>query len=138
MNLFVIILFFLLSPGTQQKTPSPENSFIGTWHGTSICVDRMTDGACKDEEVVYVVKGIRSVRDTVEMEAFKIINGERVSMGTMNPAYSHGSHLWTFELDTRVHAFWAFQVNDSTVNGTLAELPSKRLIRKVHAGRINH
>ena len=137
MNEFVIILFFFLSPGMQQKTPSAGNSFVGTWHGTSICVDHERDSACKDEEVVYVVKGIRSVRDTVEMEAFKIINGERVSMGTMKLAYSEASHLWTFELVTRVHAFWAYEVNDSTANGTLAELPSNRLIRKVFVSRIN-
>jgi hypothetical protein len=135
-NHFLIVVLFSLYPGLQQTTPSIENRFIGTWHGTSICVDRKTDTACKDEEVVYVVKGIRAVRDTVEMEAFKIINGERISMGMLRPAYSRSSDLWTFELAARVHALWTFQVKDSTVHGSLVELPSKRMIRKVHASRI--
>jgi hypothetical protein len=136
MNQILIVVLLALYPGMQQNTPSTENRFIGTWHGTSVCVDRKTDTACKDEEVVYVVKGIRAVRDTVEMEAFKIINGERLSMGMMRPAYSQVSGFWTFELAARVHALWAFQVKDSTVNGTLVELPLKRLIRQVHASRI--
>ena len=134
---FIFVLLCLLPPGVQDKTPTTENSFIGSWHGTSICVDRKMDIACRDEEVVYVVKSIPSVRDTVAMEAFKIINGERVSMGILNPIYLHGSHEWTFELGARVHAVWTFQVSDSTLNGTLAELPSKRLIRRVLANRVN-
>jgi hypothetical protein len=133
----MIILLCLLPPGRQDKTLPGVNSFLGTWHGTSLCVDRNTDTACKDEEVAYDVKGIPSVRDTVEMEAFKIINGQRVSMGVLRLSYSQGSHSWSFELAARVHAVWTFQVTDSTLNGTLAELPSKRLIRRVHANRIN-
>ncbi len=133
---FVIILFFLLSSVTQQKTPAAQNSLIGTWHGTSICVDRERDSACKDEEVVYVVKRIPSTRDTVEMEAFKIINGHRVSMGTMNFVYTRGSHSWTYALIARVHALWTYQASDSTLIGTLAELPSKRLMRRVYAHRV--
>ncbi len=134
---YVVTLLCFLSFDVQRKPPSAENSFLGTWHGTSVCVDRTTDTACKDEEVVYVVKAIPSVRDTVEMEAFKIINGERVSMGTLNPAYSQASRQWTFELGARVRAVWAFQVKDSTLTGTLSELPSKRLIRRAYASRVN-
>jgi hypothetical protein len=136
MNQFLIVVLLFLCPGMPQNTPSPENRFIGTWHGTSICVDRKTDTACKDEEVVYVVKGLPAIRDTVEMEAFKIVNGERLSMGMMRLAHSQRFDLWSFEVAARVHALWAFQAKDSTVNGTLAELPLKRLIRQVHARRI--
>jgi hypothetical protein len=70
------------------------------------------------------------------MEAFKIIDGRRVSMGVLNLSTSRGSHAWSFELATRVHGVWTFQVNETTLTGTLAELPSKRLIRKVYAIRI--
>ncbi len=136
MNQIFLVVLLTLYPGTQQNTPSNENRFIGSWHGASICVDRQTDTACKDEEVVYVVKGIPSVRDTVEAEAFKIINGERESMGMMRFVYSRGSDSWSFELAGKVHALWSFQVKDSTINGSLVELPSKRLIRTVHASRM--
>ena len=136
MNHVLILVLFSLLYGLHQDTPTIEHRFVGTWHGTSVCVDRKTDTACRDEEVVYVVKGIPSVRDTVDMEAFKITNGERVSMGMMRFAYSRGSDTWTFELAGRIHALWAFQVKDSTANGSLVELPSKRLIRVVHAGRV--
>ncbi len=136
MNQVLILVLFSLYPGVHQNTPSLENRFVGTWHGTSVCADRKTDTSCKDEEVVYVVKGIPVVRDTVDMEAFKIINGERVTMGMMRFAYSRGSDRWTFELAGRVHALWAFQVSDSTASGSLVELPSKRLIRVVRANRI--
>ncbi len=133
---FLILLWCFLPPGIQHKKPSIENAFLGTWHGTSLCVDRNTDIACKDEEVIYVVKDIPSVRDTVAMEAFKIISGQRVSMGMLPLAYSHSSHAWSCELATRARAVWIYQVNDSTLNGTLAELPSMRLMRKVVANRI--
>ncbi len=93
----LITLIFILSSGTGQKSQPAEYSLLGTWHGTSICVDPQRDSACKDEEVVYVVNGIPSVRDTVEMEAFKIINDQRVSMGILSLAHSQGSRLWTVE-----------------------------------------
>lgn len=137
MQQFLIIWLFALPFGIQQTAPWAGNRFIGTWHGTSTCVDPGRDTACKDEEVVYVVKGIRSVQDSVEMEAFKLINGKRVSMGAMSLGYSQRTDVWSFELATRVHALWSFQVKDSSVDGTLVELPSKRMIRNVHANRIN-
>ncbi len=131
-----LLLFCVLTPGLQQKTAPAKSPLLGTWHGSSLCVDHNRDAACKDEEVVYVVTGLPSIRDTVEMEAFKIINGQRVSMGLLRPARLPGSQSWSCELATRVHAVWTFQAKDSTLTGTLAELPSKRLIRKVNATRI--
>src|ERR1044072_7087199 len=40
---------FLQAPGT------PASAILGTWRGTSICVDRATDRSCRDETVVYEV-----------------------------------------------------------------------------------
>lgn len=133
MKLFLFIL--ILFGDNKPQTSSVEYLVEKEWHGTSICVDPKTDTACKDEEVIFVFKSIGSVRDTINLEAFKIIKSERISMGTMNIVYSQSSGVWTFELNARIHALWSFRQIDSTVSGTLIELPSKRLIRKVHLTR---
>ena len=45
-------------------------------------VPRSFRPACRDEQVVYVVKPAEADRNAVSIAAYKIVNGERVLMGT--------------------------------------------------------
>jgi hypothetical protein len=109
---------------------------LGTWAGTSMCMDRRTDVSCKDENVVYVFRKLGSSSDSVMLDAFKIIKGERVPMGSLPFVFSLRSGEWMCEFTTRVHGLWTYQVRDSSIIGTLVELPSKRLIRQAAVHRI--
>jgi hypothetical protein len=53
---------------------------IGSWRGTSQCVDKMHFPACKDEQVIYDVVAKGRARDTVTVRADKIVNGVREFM----------------------------------------------------------
>ena len=54
---------------------------IGTWHGTSICVDPWTDTACHDEEVIYVVDAPSRAGGPVRLHMDKVVHGMLEDMG---------------------------------------------------------
>lgn len=48
---------------------------VGTWRGTSVCVDKKNHPACNDEQAFYEIRAVRSSRDTVIVKAQKMVNG---------------------------------------------------------------
>ena len=78
---------------------------VGTWSGSSVCVDRQAAPACNDEQVVYEINASPGKPNTVTAKADKVVDGKRVSMGVLEFTHDTRSSSWTSELDTpRVHA----------------------------------
>lgn len=105
---------------------------VGTWSGSSVCVDRQAAPACNDEQVVYEIHASSGKPNTVTNNADKVVDGKRVPMGVLEFKRDAQSGSWTSELDTpRVHALWRITVNGATLTGTLTLLPSKAVVRKI-------
>jgi len=108
------------------------DEIVGTWSGSSVCVDRQTAPACNDEQVVYEINASPGKPDTVTAKADKVVDGKRVSMGVLEFTHDSKSNSWTSELDTpRVHALWRLTVKGALLAGTLTLLPSKAVVRKI-------
>ncbi len=108
------------------------DEIVGTWSGSSVCVDRQAAPACNDEQVVYEIIATTGKPSTVTTKADKVVDGKRVSMGILEFTHDAKSGSWTSELDTpRVHALWRLTVNGAMLTGTLTLLPSKAVVRKV-------
>jgi len=109
--------------------------FLGTWRGTSTCVNRHVAPACKDEVVVYEV--LRSEKPaTALLKADKIVNGERLPMGDLEFIYDAKEDCWRSELNTpRVHAVWSLKVVGRTMTGHLHDIPTDTDTRDVHLDR---
>ena len=120
----------------QDDSANIAERIVGTWHGTSICVDQETDRACKDEEVIYVFEQPGYRKDSVVLKASKIVNGAPVPMYEATFTYAPATKTWNSEFKTRIHGRWSYQVTDSVMHGTLVELPSGRLARRVLVRRI--
>jgi|KBSSwiStaDraftv2_1062776.scaffolds.fasta_scaffold1333595_1 hypothetical protein len=73
------LLFPLLIPAVVGAQANPK-AILGTWRGTSTCVDKVTFPACNDEEVIYQVTAIDN-SDSVTVHAEKIVKGKREAMG---------------------------------------------------------
>ena len=129
-----VAVFFLmarLAQGEGQGGGAVEE-IVGTWSGSSVCVDRQAAPACNDEKVVYEINASSGKPDTVSVKADKVVDGKRVSMGDLEFTHDAKSGTWTSELDTpRVHALWRLTVNGATLTGTLTMLPSKAVVRKI-------
>ncbi len=110
----------------------PVDEIVGTWRGTSACVDRQAAPACTDEKVVYDIVATPGQPDAVKVTADKLADGKRVPMGTLDFTYEAASRSWASEWETpRTHALWRLSVSGTTISGTLTLLPSKAVVRKL-------
>jgi len=115
---------------------SPAQAIVGTWHGTSTCVDKQVDRACKDEEVIYEIDSAAGPRGTVRISADKIVNGARDNMGVFRLTYDSTAGLWFADLKTRIRARWTFVPRGNLIVGDLSELPARRLVRRIAVRRV--
>lgn len=109
--------------------------FLGTWHGTSTCVNRRVAPACKDETVVYEIR--RSDKpQTAVLKADKIVDGKRVPMGELEFVYSTKQGCWRAEFATpRTRGIWCLVVNGRNMTGGLRVFPENAEVRKVELKR---
>ena len=129
-----VAAFFLmagLARGQAQGSGSVDE-IVGTWSGSSVCVDRQAAPACKDEQVVYEINASSGKPNTVTAKADRVVDGKRVSMGDLDFTYDAKSKSWTSEFETpQAHALWRIAVDGATMTGTLTLLPSKAVVRRV-------
>ena len=108
---------------------------VGTWRGTSKCVDLEAAPACRDEVVVYEVAAKPGATDKVVVKADKIVNGERQNMGDLE--YTLGSDgTWTSDFESpRMRSHWTLTVEGRKMTGTGALMPSNTLTRRMDLER---
>jgi hypothetical protein len=131
-----LLLAAALSPGRAWSAPTvtAKNAFVGTWRGTSTCMNRALAPACKDEVVVYRVTS--AAPDTAHVAAYRIVGGEEQAMGDMRFDRGKSAVVWTSEFRTpRFHGRWSFEIADTILTGTLIDVPSRAVLRKVRAVR---
>ena len=125
---FVLVVACVLG----EASAGPFEEIVGTWRGTSACVDRQAAPACTDEEVIYEIVVSPGRPDSVTVAADKVVDGKRVPMGSFDFTLEATSRSWTSELETpRMHALWRLSVSGTTLSGTLTLLPSKAVVRRV-------
>jgi hypothetical protein len=112
-----------------------QRKIVGTWRGTSTCVDRKAAPACNDEQVVYEITPVAGAADRVSVQADKIVNGERGTMGVIEFRVApDGSWVGEFE-GPRARSEWRLAVDGDRIAGTCTLLPSKAVIRKIELER---
>lgn len=105
--------------------------FLGTWRGTSTCVNREIAPACNDETVVYEVRPSETPNAAL-LKADKIVDGQRVPMGELEFAYSKKYGCWRSEFTSpRVHGVWCLVIEGRAMTGSLRVLPQNADVRKV-------
>jgi hypothetical protein len=130
------VLFGLLCPAVGVPSAADEGGlarFLGTWRGTSTCVNRELAPACSDETVVYEVLPSQTPHAAL-LKADKVVDGKRVPMGDLEFTYSEKEGCWRSEFSTpRVHAVWCLVIDGRNMTGHLRVLPQNADVRKVQA-----
>jgi hypothetical protein len=113
------------------ETQGVAAKLIGTWRGTSTCVDLVAAPACHNETVVYVfTAGARP--GTVHWAADKVVAGQREPMGEMELEYDNAEGCWkAFFTSARARTEWRLVVDGSRLSGTARLLPGNETIRKL-------
>ena len=115
---------------------SGRDEFVGTWRGTSLCLNREALPACADEQVVYEITAPSGRTDLLIVKADKIVDGRRVPMGevTFHPDMAEGR--WVSEIETpNVHALWHLALHAGALSGGMDLLPSTTPVRKIELRR---
>lgn len=120
--------------GSAARAQSEEigpRQLIGTWHGTSLCTDRIAAPACHDEAVVYeFTPGPKA--GTVHWAADELVNGQREPMGEFDLAYDKVEGCWKAEFNSpRVRIVWCLVADGAQLSGTARLLPGNQTIRKI-------
>ncbi len=107
-------------------------TIVGTWRGTSACVNREAAPACSDEQVVYDITAVAGKENTVAVKADKIIDGKRLPMGVLDFTRNPTDGQWSTEFGSpRLHARWSLSTRGNTMTGTMVLLPSNVVVRKI-------
>jgi hypothetical protein len=129
-----LLLFAVTYPATAAAQDTTRAGIIGTWQGTSTCVDKVAFPACHDEQVIYEVRAAQPP-DSVILRADKIVNGIREPMGELVFG-RQPSGAWSSEFQTpRVRGRWTLTVEGTHMSGGLVDLPSGRQVRAVSLQR---
>jgi len=131
LRLLVFFFFLCIAGSVARGSPGPADKIVGTWRGTSTCVDRVAAPSCTDEQVVYEVVAAADAPEKVTIKGDKIVDGKRVFMGELEYTLaSDGS--WTAEFQSpRVHSQWRLVVDGNRMSGTAILLPSKAVVRRM-------
>ena len=116
-------------------TTAQTGSLVGSWQGTSTCVDKVQFPACNDEQVIYDVRAQPGTADSVLIRADKIVNGSREFMSEFTFGRGAGDQ-WSAEFQGgRGAGRWELSVKGDTLTGRLLALPSASVVRRVSLRR---
>src|SRR6478736_203902 len=128
-RILLLALCFALSAGRPAAA-----QIIGSWRGTSTCVDLVHFPACRNETVIYDVTA--GGKDTVSLRADKVVDGVREFMGELT-FVKQGDGSWVSEFQSpRYHGRWILMIQGDAMTGRLEDLPARTLVRNVSLRRV--
>ena len=125
----------LVLPLTLSSIYTQGADIVGSWRGTSNCVDKTHFPACKDEQVIYDVRPMGSGRDTVTVRADKVVNGVREFMAEFD--FHRADSTWVAEYqNSHVRLQIVLRVRGAHMTGILTDEPSGRRVRDITLDRV--
>lgn len=127
-----IIFFILLFAMSAAAQTSDISKLVGDWTGESICANKEKFPACKDEHVIYTFKITPNKIATVTMKMDKVVGGKREFMGQTDFVYDERKQTLIGEFkNSRVHLTIEFVVKGDTIEGIVASLPDRTIVRNI-------
>jgi len=95
---------------------------VGTWRGTSLCVDREHFPGCNDEQALYEIRPLGRSHDSVSVKAQKIVGGAVEPVSEDNFARQPDG-TWRTEIVTpRFRVRLTLRVTGDSISGTLMDV----------------
>jgi len=125
------LLFPCVSATAQSKPPDPQSEIIGTWEGESKCT--VSNSPCRDEHAIYEIAQEKdaAAANSLKMDGYKVVNGERQFMGTLRCEYESAKKLLSCTSRGKNFDDWRFTLSADTLQGTLTIDAGKTLFRKI-------
>jgi hypothetical protein len=119
----------MLAAGGAWSTQATD--IVGTWRGTSLCVDREHHPACNDEQALYEIRPFGRSRDSVTVKAQKIVNGAVELVSEDNFAHQPDGTWRTDIVSPRYRIRVTLRVVGDSITGTLMDIGSPRATRDI-------
>jgi hypothetical protein len=134
----LLLLLFAILPAHAESVGAPAAKapvdLLGTWHGTSTCVDKKAFPACKDEEVVYEATSVPG-SEAVTVKADKVVDGKRLFMGDLTFERQNDG-TWVAPLESpRYRGRWTLKIEGDRMTGDLLDIASGKQVRAVSLRR---
>ncbi|HYL94008.1 MAG TPA: hypothetical protein VEW69_12730 [Alphaproteobacteria bacterium] len=117
-----------------EKTPADgadtAQALSGDWHGMSICA--VKPSGCHDEESLYHIKSLAGQPGRFSMQGDKIVNGQPVTMGTVDCSYDAPKRFLHCEGD---HGSFDFTLQGDRLEGSMS-LPDNTRWREIKLARV--
>ena len=127
---FSLLLAVMALHGSYQGPP-----IIGTWRGTSTCVDHARFPACTDEQAVYEIRAHPTARDSVVVQGDKVVNGVRETMGDITFGRASDS-TWIGQFgNRRGQSRWTLRVSGDRISGQLVDVQTGYRVRQLELTR---
>lgn len=122
---FLVPVAFAAGPSS---SPSDNSEILGTWEGESKCT--VPDSPCRDEHVIYEIAADKDASGGLKMNGYKVVNGERVFMGTLGCEYQAAKKVLSCTSRGKDSDDWEYTLSGDTLRGTLT-INGKTLFRKI-------
>jgi hypothetical protein len=124
---FALLLMLPFHPAN--KAGGEAAAWFGTWEGESKCT--IPNSPCHDEHVIYEIKGAEAA---MNMDGYKVVNGEKQFMGTLACGAVKGEQVScsaAIPNKKRIDE-WVFQRKEKTLDGTLYLDKERTVFRRIH------
>src|SRR5215469_18935083 len=111
-------------------SPRDNSEILGTWEGESKCT--LPDSPCHDEHVIYEIAADKGAPGGLKMDGYKVVNGERVFMGTLRCEYQAAKKVLSCTSRGKDSDDWEYTLSGDTLEGTLT-INGKTVFRKITA-----
>jgi hypothetical protein len=129
MKAFAVALLLLASAPFLRALEDEPPPAIGTWEGESICT--VPNSPCHDEHVVYEIAPDAKVPDKLNLNAYKIVNGEKRFIEALNCTWQKAGNILSCTYRGKYVDDWEFNVTAKEMTGTLVVGKERQLYRKV-------
>jgi hypothetical protein len=108
------------------------SKLVGNWSGESVCVNKEKFPACNDEQVIYRVVLAPDKSHTLTITMDKVVHGKPETMGTSAFVYDARKQTLVSEIKgNKWHLIVELSVKGDLLEGTLATLPDKTIVRRI-------
>jgi hypothetical protein len=123
---FVDSFSFAQTPGGEAVIHGSQSQITGTWRGNSECV--LKNSPCRDEINVYRFSEVAGKPGAFSSTGSKLVNGEEISMGTLDWNYDAEKHILKSE---NSGATFRLVVDGSRIEGSLT-VANGTVYRRIH------
>lgn len=123
----ILVVSLQVTAGASQSRKG--SGVFGSWEGESKCM--VASSPCHDEHVLYQIAPDKKDPDQVNVDGYKIVDGNPEFMGTLSCQFHAKQGALSCTANTSQHDDWEFHILGDSMTGRLTLDEGKTLYRRI-------